>query len=668
MPISDAVPSEEELVRCAGLRGGLGSALANVQFFPRKLDPDGLITILSTIVNRGDGASWRAVGAVRARDDQLLASQVFDFDTDVSIDADGIGLGESRLSLLSVKGYPERVYFGQMAYLVSDLLTGARGLRFPFFLNVNIHFPEPQGFKNKLASGRAWVANTAFGAAAKWMPSIHQRKKDFDVLFGSLDDGHRPVRLAMTLGIYSESREGAKSAIEAARTYMSEQSFTFNHDRFIAGPLMMNCLPLGADREVVGMIGRYRTMTTQHATQLLPVFADWKGSGTPAMTFVSRSGQMVSFSIFDTDTNYNTVIAAQSGSGKSFVSNELISSYLSLGGQVWVIDIGGSYRKLCKDLGGEYIEFRPDEIIGLNPFPLVKDYGEECGLLEDLVATMAAPTEKLSDIQRSELSRHMRETYEKLGHGTTIDAIAAALLGDDDQRIRDIGTQLYPFCSSGSFGAYFAGTSTVTLDGHFTVVELEHLRNRKHLQRVVLLMLMFKIQAAMYDGNKDRPKIVLIDEGWDLIRDGDVGRFIEHGYRRFRKYGGAAILVTQSLADLDQSDVGKAILANSANVMLLAQKAESIDALVQNKTLGIGAFAERILKSVHTIAGSYSEIYFRTPAGEGIGRLVVSPFQRLLYSTKADHVEAIRRLEAQGLSVSEAIETLLQSQRKGRAA
>ncbi|ORP14430.1 hypothetical protein B7943_12470, partial [Vibrio cholerae] len=76
--------------------------------------------------------------------------------------------------------------------------------------------------------------------------------------------------------------------------------------------------------------------------------------------------------------------------------------------------------------------------------------------------------------------------------------------------------------------------------------ELEELKGRKHLQQVVLLQLIYQIQQEMYLGERDRRKIVFIDEAWDLLTQGDVGKFIETGYRRFRKYGGSAVTVTQS--------------------------------------------------------------------------------------------------------------------------
>ncbi len=62
----------------------------------------------------------------------------------------------------------------------------------------------------------------------------------------------------------------------------------------------------------------------------------------------------------------------------------------------------------------------------------------------------------------------------------------------------------------------------------------------------------------MYLGERDRRKIVFIDEAWDLLTQGDVGKFIETGYRRFRKkYGGSAVTVTQSVNDLYDSPTGK---------------------------------------------------------------------------------------------------------------
>ncbi|EJS83245.1 sex pilus assembly protein, partial [Pasteurella multocida subsp. multocida str. Anand1_buffalo] len=117
------------------------------------------------------------------------------------------------------------------------------------------------------------------------------------------------------------------------------------------------CLAFGADRQAMNDLFRFKTMATRHVIPLLPLFADWKGTGTPVINFVSRNGQIMSVSLYDSGSNYNCCIAAQSGSGKSFLVNEIISSYLSEGGQCWVIDVGRSYEKLCEVYDGEFLQF-----------------------------------------------------------------------------------------------------------------------------------------------------------------------------------------------------------------------------------------------------------------------------------------------------------------------
>ncbi|NJO37015.1 MAG: type IV secretion system protein TraC, partial [Rhizobiales bacterium] len=230
-----------------------------------------------------------------------------------------------------------------------------------------------------------------------------------------------------------------------------------------------------------------------------------------------------------------------------------------------------------------------------------------------------------------------------------------------------IGQQLYPFTGNGSYGGFFSGANTVSFENDLTVLELEHLRNRRHLQKVVLLQLICQIQQAMYLGDRSRLKLVFIDEAWDLLTDGDVGKFIEHGYRRFRKYNGAAVTITQSIGDLYASSVGQAVVENSANMFLLGQKAETITSLAASGRLRLSSFGVSLLRTVHTKVGRYSEIYCHTGAGVGVGRLVVSPFVQLLYSTLPAETAEIDRYRKDGLGITDAINAVLKNRRGSSA-
>ncbi|MGI9504425.1 MAG: ATP-binding protein, partial [Geminicoccaceae bacterium] len=319
--------------------------------------------------------------------------------------------------------------------------------------------------------------------------------------------------------------------------------------------------------------------------------------------------------------------------------------------------------KLADILGGEFMEFDKANKIGLNPFSLIEDYDEEADMLEGLIAAMAAPNERLTDLQKAGVSRGLRQAFADHGRQTTIDHVIEHLLADPDQRLKDVGQQLYPFSSQGSFGGYFNAGNTISFTNDLTVLELEHLRNRRHLQKVVLLQLIYQIQQAMYLGDRGRPKLVIIDEAWDLLTDGDVGKFIEHGYRRFRKYNGAAVTITQSLGDLYGSQVGQAVVDNSANMFLLGQKPETINSLASSGRLPLSSFGVAQLRTVHTQTGRFSEIYCHTSHGSGVGRLVVSPFIQLLYSTLPADTAAIQRHRDRGLDIADAINAVLEERR-----
>ena len=347
--------------------------------------------------------------------------------------------------------------------------------------------------------------------------------------------------------------------------------------------------------------------------------------------------------------------------GKSFLCNEIIKSYLSIGSQIWVIDVGRSYKKLCDAFEGSFIEFGEDSNVCLNPFTIVKNFDDELEILTSLLTAMAAPTESLTDLQTSKMGQHLRNVWKKHLHETTIDLLSEDLLTSDDERVEDIGHQLKPYTLQGEYGKYFHGRNNVKFTSQFNVLELEELKSKKRLQSVVLLQLVYQIQQEMYLGDKSVRKLAIIDEAWDLLgKSKTVADFLETGFRRFRKYNGAGVVITQSVLDLYNSPTGVAIAENSANMLLLGQKSQSIEEVRKEKKLPLDCDAAYdLLKTVRTETGHFSEIFAITDRGAGIGRLIVDPFRVLLYSTNPNDVHAIQEKQKEGLTTEEAIIAVL---------
>jgi conjugal transfer ATP-binding protein TraC len=634
IPIGEPMPALADFELARSVRIRTKAALQLLGFHPITMTAQRWLEVMGPLLNRSHLASWRRDGGADYDPESTLAAQVWDYDSCVTPDEKGLRLGvkgnEDYVRTFSIKRMPARLPFGAASNLIGDLWEGTRGIRTPFVLTANLFFPDAHNTKEGINTSSQWVDHQAFGQMMKWIPRLGERKRDFDILKNSLNEGDRPLKIYLGLSLYTDSADEIEAVSASVQAYWSEIGFSLLPDHFISLPAWLTMLPLGGEKEAVRDLMRHKTMTSRQAVALLPIFGDWRGTGTPMFNLVSRNGQLMSVSPYDSGTNFNLCIAAASGSGKSFLTNELILSALSMGGQVWVIDVGRSYEKLCDILGGDFVHFGQDTNAKLNPFPLVSTWEEDEDVLVSLVAAMAAPTDGLNDLQTQWLKKAMREIWDQIGKEMTVHDIVERLRSasevDGDLRLRDMADQLYSFSNNGQYGKYFNGDNNVTFKSRFTVLELEELKGRRHLQQVVLLQLIFQIQQEMYLGERGRPKIVIIDEAWDLLGHGDVAKFIEHGYRRFRKYGGCAVTITQGVNDLYAAATGRAIVENSANLYLLGQKPEAIEQLRGQGKLPLTDGGYDLLKTVHTDPGKYSEIFLLTDYGSGVGKLVVDQF------------------------------------------
>lgn len=663
IPFEGKEPKESDVVLTKTWETKTESALSSVGLWPLALSASRYIRLMQSIINWSPNATWRSMPVMGEwEEDKTISAQIFDPTTDLVIaNKSTLQLGEHCfVKVMSAKRIPDAFFFTEAMKYVGNTMGGNDKLTINYAVCCNVFFPVTQSEKSKLETKRTWTVNQAVGPMLKFVPVLADKKHSFDILSESFQKGAKPIRVTFSVLLFSDSRKAVERAAVSAQSYWDTMHFHLMEDYFITAPMFQNCLPLCAEKEAVFHLDRYKTMTTRELPVLLPVFGEWKGTGTFHVALISRNGQLMSLSLHDSDTNKNAVIAAESGSGKSFLLNEIIVSYLSEGAQVWVIDAGKSYKKLNEQLDGDFLQFDEASKICLNPFELIDDWKEDEDTISVLIAAMASEKEKLSDFQMAGLKQILKRLWETKGQAMTVDDIAAECLGHTEQRMHDIGQQLFSFTSKGGYGQYFHGHNTMRFENPFTVLELDELQGRTHLRQVVLMQLIFQIQREMYLGERNRKKIMIIDEAWDLIKSGPVSVFIEHGFRKFRKYGGSAIIATQSLNDLYENPVGRAIAENANMMLLLGQKPETIASIRDSGRLVLSEAGFNLLSTVASVGGVYSEIFVKSGhTGVGVGRLIVSNFEKMLFSTAPEDVNAIENYTNRGLNVTDAINHVL---------
>lgn len=658
IPISSNTPTEAEVRDLVRLRTKFESSLRTVGLGPVIMDAEAYIRFMDTLINWDPGAPWRRDSS-SYDEDVPICDQIHDYTTNFELESRGLKLGDTHVKVLSAKKLADKMYFGDALKYVGDLSGGDSRIKENYAIVVNIQIDDPDKNRSKLDRSRQWVVTQAYGPMLKFIPVLADKKAGFDALYDSMKEGNKPIKLSYSMVIFAPTRERAVAASQSASSIWREQRFELLEDRFMQLPMFINCMPFCADWQGLKELYRHKSLTTEHAVPVLPIFGEWKGTGTFHSVLMSRNSQVMSLSLHDSDTNKNAVVCAESGSGKSFLLNDLILSYLSEGAQVWVVDVGKSYQKLCSMLKGDFVHFAENAKISLNPFGLVDDWSEEEDGLVSLVSTMASAKGLLEEVQVAALKKIMSDLYAEHGPNMSVDHIAEICRSSTDLRVQDIGTQLHAFTKNGSYGKYFSAGNTIDFRNSFTVLELDELQGRKHLRQVVLLQLIYQIQQAVYLGDRSRKRVVIIDEAWDLLKEGEVAIFMEHAYRKFRKYGGSVLIATQSVNDLYENAVGRAIAENSANMYLLGQTAETVESIKATKRLSLPEFGYEMLKGVHTIKGVYSEIFIKSNAGTGIGRLIVSEFFKLLYSTDPEDVVAIDKYTNRGLSIAEAVRAVM---------
>lgn len=661
-------------MRQAGdVRSTMQGALGAAGMQSEQVDEPTLKFLLREMLNPHLDAETRVL---EATENVNLAQDIVARNTRMTVEADGrLGFRSETeeapavlVTPMTVDAAPSTMYLPAMARTLGDPVAWDERITCPYWAYTTIHVLHPDDAKDRLTATFGML-NKQTMSESPWFRSmmghLYERRDRAGALLRVANAGHNLVRAYTGINLYTPPEE-ARAQTEFVRGLYRRAGFRISAEAYIGLPVFMASLPLqyspAMDPPNRGL-QRAWLMSSVNAASMVQVQGDWRGTGEQngGLLLTARSGQLATIDLLQTVTNYNFAIVAASGSGKSFMGNEIINDFLSKGGIARVVDVGRSYHRYCEVIGGQNIVFTPDDPVSLNPFSALRteqDLDEMMPMLKDLLRLMAYPLTPESTTpayQYSLLEKAIDTAWRRYGDRCELSHVVD-WLRTGDNRAQDLAVQLEPY-SHGRYRRWFSGPRTVQFEKPLVVIELEELKQDGNLQAVVLQLMMFQTTKEMYLSDRRIPKLLAIDEAWDLMGGLSTGRFIETAFRRMRKYNGIAGVITQSFEDFERSPAAKAAIENAAWLFVLHQRPESIEFAVANKRVSADEQSVALMRSVNSGQG-FSEVFVRAEQGSGLYRFVADRHTYYTFTSKPSDVNRLDDLVRKGKTITEAIDIL----------
>ncbi|ARF78082.1 VirB4 family type IV secretion system protein [Kitasatospora aureofaciens] len=551
----------------------------------------------------------------------------------IQIEPRVLAVGDLLASTLIVTGYPAEVGPGWLEPL----------LAYPGRLDVSLHIePLPPAIAGqRLRKQRARLEaerRTGYQRGRLEDPETEAAAQDAAELAWRVARGEGKLfRLGLYLTIYAATREQLADELSAVRAIAESMLLRCHTATWRALEGWTTCLPLCVDQ-----LNVKRTFDTAALAACFPFTSPDLPSGGTSSAAGSEVGPvlfglnaaasgLVLWDRFAQD-NHNSVTLARSGAGKSYLAKLEALRLLYQGVQVFVIDPEDEYTRLAEAVGGTTVRLGADSV-RINPLELADgDPGTGDGLtrralfLHSFLAVLLG--EALDSADKALMDTAILTTYRRAGITSDprthtrlaplLSDLAQALADTADPAAKRLAERLAPY-ATGSHRQLFDGPTTHTGRSHLTVYSLRDVPDE--LKAAATMLTLDAIWRVVTDPGDRRPRLIIVDEAWLLMRDEHGAQFLYRMAKSSRKRWAGLSVITQDTADLLATDLGKAIVANAATQILLRQAPQAIDAVAEAFRLSAG------------------EAAYLLAALQGQALLCAGPGQRAAFTTTASSTE-----------------------------
>jgi len=374
-------------------------------------------------------------------------------------------------------------------------------------------------------------------------------------------------QVSIYISVTAESLEELNNVSKLLETALGARLFYSKAARYQQLDGLQSILPRGED-----VLSQKRNLDSSTTALTFPFMASELVQEEGILYGVNKSNN--SLVILDRFSlhNANSIVFAQSGSGKSYATKVEILRQLMQGTTVIVIDPEREYKLLSESVNGSYLKLSTKSKQKINPFDIAASYQDPSDIsmhIQDLTEIISLMVDGMSSREKAVLDKAILEIYRNTKS-------AAPLLEDLFRELHNLG-QL-KLCErlekyiSGSLASVFNSQTNIDLNNRLVVFDIKDLP--ESLRQIMMLIISNFVSNQVKA--KPQKRLLIIDEAWLLLQHEESARFVSGLIRRARKYYLGVSIISQQANDFLSNDYGRAIASQSSLRILMRQDTTTI--------------------------------------------------------------------------------------------
>ncbi|MEO6536430.1 MAG: DUF87 domain-containing protein [Candidatus Paceibacterota bacterium] len=446
-----------------------------------------------------------------------------------------------------------------------------------------------RNFQKKVAEVQSQIADREAKGLVR-DPMLDTAYQDLETLRDNLQQAQeRLFDVGLYLTLYASSKEELDKVEGDVRGILDSKLVYTKPALFEQEQGFRSTLPIASDE-----LNVHSKMNSSPLSSIFPFVSFDLSSDRGILYGINRhNASLILFDRFSLE-NYNSVVFAKSGSGKSYAVKLEILRSLMFDTDVIVIDPEREYEYLAEATGGRLFNISLSSEHHINPFdlPMVKEDEEPADILRsniiNLVGLFRIMLGGLSPEEDAIIDRAVSETYalKDITGDANFNGMEPPLLSDFENVLsgmegsESLVIRLTKY-TKGTWSGFLNRPTNVDIKKQFIVFSVRDMEDE--LKPVAMYIVTHFIWNAVRAELKKR--LLIIDEAWWMMKSDDTASFLYSLAKRGRKYFLGVATITQDVEDFLRSPYGRPILTNSSIQLLLKQSPTTIDILKETFNL-----------------------------------------------------------------------------------